>query len=181
MAFNLLFNQENDHFKSSDGLVVEVNSLCGSRSFVAFGHLDGFERIKPQRADITIVRDENLRLLSAFNKKIVARDDWRKAALRRSIGINKTMDFKDFVEHIIERKLNERFIDKHFKPCKGTGKKVTIDEIRENSTLSRIFEHTFMFRIKSSSDVASKYDGYKPSLLTCDIKLVRDYVSLYYA
>jgi hypothetical protein len=181
MKLNLLFNQENDHFKSSDGIVVEVNSLCGSRSFVAFGHLDGFKRIKPQRADITIIRDESLRLLSAFNKKIVARDDWRKTALRRSIGINRTMDFNDFIEHLIERKLKEKFIDKHFKPCTGTGKKFTIDDIAESATLSKIFEHTFMFRIKSSSEVASKYDSYKSSLLTCDVELVRNYLSLYHA
>ena len=81
MLASIFFPQENDFpFELSNGIVIEVNSLCASRTFLKYGFLSGITSIKrkPRAADITIVRDEYARLLPVYNKKIID-DDWKKS------------------------------------------------------------------------------------------------------
>lgn len=174
-----LFGQENDFFLLNNGVILEINSLCGTRTFTKFGYLDGIKRVRPQKADFTIVRDEKERLLSAYNKKIIVNDDWKKSLLRLSTGLKYQMEFTKFMQILIERKDRHLFIDKHFRPSKSTGKPIYISELKTNPILSPCTIQTISRREKSSEEVARSSVFYKTNTSLDENKLIDSYMRLF--
>lgn len=181
MLATILFSQENDFFELSNGRVIEVNSLCASRTFMKYGVLSGITCVKskPPVVDITIVRDEYARLLSAYNKKIIADDDWKKSFLRAAVGLRKNMSFESFVQTLVDRKKRALFIDKHFRPCTSVGTAMTLEGVKYDSSLGPLVWETLSRKTKSSAEVAAKKTKFKEHLSDSERRLVSDYLRLY--
>ena len=177
----LFFSQSNDFFLLRDGTVLEINSLCGTRTFKKYGYLDGIKRVQQQKADYTIIRDERERLLSAYNKKVISRDDWRKSLLRLSTGIKYQLKFDEFIRVLISRKEKSLFIDKHFKPSSASGKPILISELGKTPTLKPYVTETIGRRAKSSEQVAKKSILYKTNITASEEALITYYIGLFNA
>lgn len=177
--YRLIFNQDNDYYLLKDGKILEINSLCATRTFKKFSKFDDAKLVKPCKADYTIVRSENDRLLSAYNKKIVAKDDWKKIILRASLGVYGQISFIDFINRLIYLKKNSKFIDKHFRPCFASGEKVSLKNVAQHAKLAEQVKQTINQNVKSSKDVASRFAGFKATLSPFEISVVSRYLSLY--
>lgn len=176
-----LFKQSNDFFRLKNGLVLEINSLCGTRTFTKFGYLNDIKAVEPQIADITIIRDEKERLLSAYNKKIIAKDDWKKFFLRMSIGVDAGIEFSKLIQVLISRKNTGKFIDKHFMPCSATGNPLTIEALKSDKTLYSLVSKTIERREKNSLEVSGKNKRFKKKITNEETKLILKYMDLYNA
>ena len=124
------------------------------------------------------MRDEYARLLSAYNKKIIADDDWKKSILRGVVGLRKNMSFEAFVQTLADRKRKALFIDKHFRPCTAVGTVMTLEEVKSDTSLGPLVWETLSRKVKSSAEVAAKKPGFKEHLSDSDRRLVSEYLRL---
>ena len=153
------FNQSLEIFITKGNKIFGVNPLCGSRTFAELARkkIIKVDTRNSNKLDFIITRDETERLISAYNKKIIANDDWKKLALRWSSYLKFKMSFNDYLKALILMKKNNIFIDKHFKPCTEDNANELI-EISNSSRLEELIglEENYLKnnKTKSSKDVA---------------------------
>lgn len=144
------FSQSNEFFKTAELGLIEVNSLCGTRTFNSLcqEHPDLITRVDNTgllEPNLTVVRDEKVRLVSAYNKKVLGvHSDFRKHLLLYSMGIKPDSSFEAFIRALLARRAADKEIDKHFKPCSGKGERVDIDTLiisHPDSSLCNILKY----------------------------------------
>jgi hypothetical protein len=178
----LVFNQNIESFISQRGVVVGVNPLCGTRTFLKLTSIDLLSLNKKGLSlDAVIVRDEYERILSAYNKKVQSRNDFKKDILRQLSGLRFGMSFTQYIVTLIDRKMKGYFIDKHFSPCK-THEKNNIS-IKDSRTvelkLSLPAGYLDALKVKASSDVVSPNLSQKLRMSNDEKQLVTLYLALY--
>lgn len=178
----LLFNQELEFYKTRLNKIVAVNPLCGSRTLHHLskeGYLSRSESIPYPH--YCVFRDEKKRFLSAYNKKILSSNDWKKIVLRNLNGLALGMSFTDFLLTLLARKKAGKYIDKHFRPCIKTGRQsISIDD---SNALSEALEIPLTLlsnnKFATSREVVDKRFGTLTTLSAADHKLLESYLSLY--
>jgi hypothetical protein len=181
----LLFGSRNDLFFIKNVGVIEVNPLCGTRTFytACAEHPSEIKSLKYFDLNIsyTIVRDEGSRLKSAYNKKVVAvNTDWRKRVLLLASGIPSTVTFREFMDLLIRYKGAGKYIDRHFRPCEiNSSKAVHILDFINLCDNKIIKEYLLVNRIKSSFSLASTNPRYLMEFLPEDLARVNQYLEMY--
>jgi hypothetical protein len=178
----LIFKQHLEKYKAPNGVVVGVNPLCGSRTFEYLAAKGVIRKVGHETiTTLIVVRNEEERILSAYNKKIVSQSDWKKVVLRRLNGMKQGMSFTDFMCVLIRRKSHGYFIDKHFRPCtKQGGSLMNITDTYFLEKTLGIEEKSLMnTKVKSSESVMPKGVSAKKNLTARESKLFKRYIGSY--
>jgi len=183
----MIFRQVNDFFLIND-IVVEVNSLCGTRTFYSMSK-DGLIKTiktngkKTETADITIIRNEEDRMLSAYNKKILGRySDIKKNVLLLESGLFLVSTFDEMLVNLIERYISNKHIDKHFRVCTSTSVNVIkLEQFFDLSFLGNdVREYMKTTRVKSSSSLVGERALVKNKLTSNQNMLLKNYIGMQY-
>ena len=162
--FEIYFKSKKDeiYFRSKKtGLAIRTYSLVMSQSLYQNRLFlkSNKEEFKNSNFRYTLTRRNDLRLISAFNKKIMFRNgSFLKYALLCSSGLQSVTNFDDYIDILIRRRRSGLFVDRHFRaipPFDDDGKRLDIDSIndkvfRDNQELAQIFT----IRKKSSKELA---------------------------
>ena len=178
----LLFNDGLEYYKTRSGAFIGVNALCASRTLKALCSLGELTAVsKVEKIDICIYRSEEKRILSAYNKKVLSNNDWKKIILRKLNNLYFGMEFNEFLEVLIERKKRGMFIDKHFAPCfLGGVVNVSIDNKKALCSALEIDNQILNdLHVASSESVISKHFELKQSLTPSELNLLNQYLDLY--
>jgi len=106
------------YFKLMNGNIVGCPPLCMTQSmfYMASRNLVSFQH-QANKVDFLITRPEMDRLVSGYNKKIVAgRSSIMKRLLLATTGLNVYNSFEEMLEILIIRRDENAYIDKHFLP-----------------------------------------------------------------
>ena len=132
----------------------------------------------------TFVRRNELRLISAFNKKVIFRNgSLLKYYLLYSSGLQNVKNFDDYIRILIDRRRNNLFLDRHFRPIPafdGSGLCIDIDA-RKDVILANDNEllQVFSIKKKSSEEVAGTKSIFKFSECSDHQRdLLKEYIEL---
>lgn len=133
----------------------------------------------PNKKKYLLVRSENERLLSAYNKKILGVDtDWRKTLLLHSTRLTPQMSFAQFMRKLIENRKRNLFIDRHFIPLKELYSELTIQTQKTSiKDFIRLYPNLKNARVKSTNDVIGK--SKKNELDEYEQNLISEYLTLW--
>ena len=159
LAFTF-FDQNNDFFKIKDFGIVEVNALCGSRTLHQLARSSDLVTVTKfdTNPKVSIVRDDRLRMVSAYNKKVKAvNTDWRKRLLLYANDLDADFSFIQFLNTLIQRKINGLKIDKHFRPCRGDGEIfLRLDQFGSYINVPFVEEYLVRNKFQSSEQLLGK-------------------------
>jgi len=184
-GLNSLFKNENPLYLIKNVGIVEVNALCGTRSFnEACKRLPSEIRLFNGNSDAveyTIVRDEKHRLVSAYNKKVLATNtDWRKYILLFANGLSTNIQFVKYIDTLIDAKKSGLIIDKHFRPCTAlSNNRIELDQFIEVCDNNSIKLYLNENKIRSSSAMLAEKAYRLESLNNDVIKKINLYLGLY--
>lgn len=110
---------------------------------------------------ISLTRRFERRLLSAFNKKVIAgHSNILKKALCASSGLQTGIDFERMLRILIERKEDDKFIDRHFRhisPFPFGRDVIDIDKNNHQSTAGgEVIADLFKVKLKSTEQVNNR-------------------------
>lgn len=130
---------------------------------------------------IILERPESDRILSGYNKKVLASAfDIKKRTLLKATGLRYGMTFPDFIHTLCKRRAESNFIDRHFVPQEILHRAVSRAEPWEKldiTTNGKSFAAGFP-SVKSSAQLHYT-EGMKQNLSDDDIILIKKYQSIW--
>lgn len=154
--------------------------LIMTQTFNYYGKRIKYEELKTfRKRPLLLIRSDEERLLSAYNKKVLGvKTDWKKRLLLLSNGITSEMSFTQYLEKLIINRRKGRFIDRHFVPLKVLYSK--IDTSVEKITIQELllkYPELANTRLKSSKAVVG--NSRKCDLNIYETQLVDEYLELW--
>ena len=162
-SFERYFVRKDDYVafkhKQSDCAVVTMplvmtQSLHANKEFECITLRDA----EKANSVISLTRSFERRLLSAFNKKIIAGDfSIAKKALCLSSGLKTGSSLEMMLHILIQRRRENRFIDRHFKhiePYQNVGEVIDIDKVKLQPVKEdEVGTDIFRIRLKSTEQL----------------------------
>lgn len=162
--------------------LVMTQSLYANSKFkyVTLSEIENFT------STISLTRSFERRLLSAFNKKIIAGHfSIAKKALCTSSGLRTGTSFERMLHTLILRKRENRFVDRHFKhiePYQSIGNVIDIDKINSQSFAdNKVVSDIFRIKLKSTQQVNLNQNFVKKleDLSEAEVELMMTYRSMF--
>ena len=178
---NLLrFRQKNPVFRLPSGSTVSVNSLCGTRTFFYLSRVCDIKFIGyPKTANFCIIGPESKRLLSAYNKKVLAANcSFPKQLLLLSTGLKSRISFEELMWILCCRKNRGQFIDRHFKPCYQNGQPIMTTQISFFLAEHGVDQTYLNIKVKSSFHVSGHDPLFLSDLTPFQHSLIASYLSI---
>ena len=180
LAIKIFKSKERFLIYSYRDVIIITAPLVMTQTFNRYGR-----RIKYDRMNMSmykaylLVRSEEERLLSAYNKKVIGvKTDWKKKLLLLANDLSAEMDFTQFLQKLIQNRKEGRFIDRHFVPLKASYTELGIDfatiSIQE---LLALYPELSDIKIKSSEVVVGKLR--KRNLNLSEKQLINEYLGLW--
>lgn len=161
--------------------LVMTQSLHANANF----HVISLSKVKNYERKIALVRSFERRMLSAYNKKILAgKNNINKKILCASTGLTTGISLEEMLRVLVKRKIENKFIDRHFKyipPFLSNIEMLNIDKVEMTSTCNDIvFSDLFRIKVKSTEQVSRASDIRKlDSFSKLEATLMRQYESLF--